>query len=207
MHPDIPAILLTPICPHSLSFRPMLLNDSMLLRVCVPHQSRATAYCSFDGKGRIELKQGDHVTIAASQFPFPTVLSQSSEWFDSIGRTLRWNSRSSVQKGWSAKSNASGDAGAGAPKSRGRTADEGAYMGVNGRSRHDSAGTVTEEEEEEEEKVRKERHYGNVTDDDDDDGDDYYSEDDHEGEYVDGASDGGEAWDIDTDTADGDMYG
>jgi NAD+ kinase len=100
VHPDIPAILLTPICPHTLSFRPMLLNDSMALRVAVPLRSRATAYCAFDGKGRVELRQGDHVTIAASQYPFPTVLSQPTEWFDSISRTLRWNSRGATQKAW-----------------------------------------------------------------------------------------------------------
>lgn len=100
VHPDIPAILLTPICPHTLSFRPMLLNDSMLLRIAVPIRSRATAYCAFDGKGRVELRQGDHVTIAASQYPFPTVLSQPTEWFDSISRTLKWNTRGATQKAW-----------------------------------------------------------------------------------------------------------
>lgn len=106
VHPDIPAILLTPICPHTLSFRPMLLNDSMALRVAVPLRSRATAYCAFDGKGRVELRQGDHVTIAASQYPFPTVLSQPTEWFDSISRTLRWNSRGATQKAWDADATA-----------------------------------------------------------------------------------------------------
>ncbi|KAK8180666.1 ATP-NAD kinase-like domain-containing protein, partial [Phyllosticta citribraziliensis] len=105
VHPDIPAILLTPICPHTLSFRPMLLNDSMLLRVAIPRNSRATAYCAFDGKGRVELRQGDHVTIAASQYPFPTVLSQPTEWFDSLSRTLRWNTRGAQQKGWDAGGN------------------------------------------------------------------------------------------------------
>ncbi|KAF8467315.1 ATP-NAD kinase-like domain-containing protein [Kalaharituber pfeilii] len=108
VHPDIPAILLTPICPHTLSFRPMLLNDSMHLRVSVPRSSRATAYCAFDGKGRVELKQGDHVTIAASQYPFPTVLSSGKEWFESIARTLRWNTRGAQQKAWSGGS-VSGD--------------------------------------------------------------------------------------------------
>ncbi|KAF2140481.1 uncharacterized protein K452DRAFT_327363 [Aplosporella prunicola CBS 121167] len=100
VHPDIPAILLTPVCPHTLSFRPMLLNDSMLLRVAIPRNSRATAHCAFDGKGRVELRQGDHVTIAASQYPFPTVLSRPTEWFDSLGRTLRWNMRGAQQKAW-----------------------------------------------------------------------------------------------------------
>lgn len=98
VHPDIPAILLTPICPHTLSFRPMVLSDTMALRVAVPRNSRATAYCAFDGKGRIELRQGDHVTITASQYPFPTVTRTDTEWFDSVSRTLRWNVRAASQK-------------------------------------------------------------------------------------------------------------
>ncbi|KAL1852869.1 hypothetical protein VTK73DRAFT_9119 [Phialemonium thermophilum] len=100
VHPDIPAILLTPICPHTLSFRPMVLSDTMLLRVSVPRNSRATAYCAFDGKGRVELKQGDYVTITASQYPFPTVVRSDAEWFDSVSRTLRWNVRAATQKGF-----------------------------------------------------------------------------------------------------------
>ncbi|KAJ4290686.1 NAD(+) kinase [Collariella sp. IMI 366227] len=103
VHPDIPAILLTPICPHTLSFRPMVLSDTMLLRVSVPRNSRATAYCAFDGKGRVELRQGDHVTITASQYPFPTVVRTDTEWFDSVSRTLRWNVRGATQKGFDTK--------------------------------------------------------------------------------------------------------
>ena len=100
VHPDIPAILLTPICPHTLSFRPMVLSDSLLLRVSIPRNSRATAYCSFDGKNRVELKQGDHITIAASQYPFPTVMKSGSEWFESVSSSLKWNTRGAAQKGW-----------------------------------------------------------------------------------------------------------
>ncbi|KAI1148638.1 ATP-NAD kinase [Nemania diffusa] len=103
VHPDIPGILLTPICPHTLSFRPMVLSDTMLLRVSVPRNSRATAYCAFDGKGRVELKQGDHVTITASQYPFPTVMRRNTEWFDSVSRTLQWNTRAATQKGFESK--------------------------------------------------------------------------------------------------------
>ena len=100
IHPSIPAILLTPICPHTLSFRPMVLSDTLLLRIAVPSNSRSTAYCSFDGKGRIELKQGDYVTLEASQYPFPTVMSGGNEWVESVQRALRWNVRGAMQKGW-----------------------------------------------------------------------------------------------------------
>ncbi|GMK56564.1 hypothetical protein CspeluHIS016_0304040 [Cutaneotrichosporon spelunceum] len=95
VHPGIPAILITPICPHTLSFRPMLLPDGIELRVCVPYNSRSTAWASFDGRGRVELKQGDHIKITASKYPFPTVCAdkQSTDWFRSIQRTLKWNER------------------------------------------------------------------------------------------------------------------
>ncbi|KAG0363895.1 hypothetical protein BG005_003715 [Podila minutissima] len=100
-HPEIPSILISPICPHTLSFRPMLLPDSMELRICVPFDSRSTAWASFDGRGRVELKQGDHIKVTASVFPFPTICSstQSSDWFHSLSRCLRWNERER-QKGF-----------------------------------------------------------------------------------------------------------
>lgn len=95
VHPEIPAILISPICPHTLSFRPMLLPDSMELRIAVPYNSRSTAWASFDGRGRVELKQGDHIKVTASRYPFPTICAenQSVDWFESISRTLKWNER------------------------------------------------------------------------------------------------------------------
>lgn len=102
-HPSIPGILLTPICPHTLSFRPMVLSDTLLLKVCVPRSSRSTAYASFDGKGRVELKRGDYVQVEAGKYPFPTVVGEGGtggEWFESVRRALRWNNRGAVQKGF-----------------------------------------------------------------------------------------------------------
>ncbi|CAG8531288.1 5842_t:CDS:2 [Ambispora gerdemannii] len=95
VHPEISALLITPICPHTLSFRPMLLPDSMELRICVPFNSRSTAWASFDGRGRLELKRGDHIKITPSKFPFPSVCldNQSRDWFNSLTRCLKWNER------------------------------------------------------------------------------------------------------------------
>ena len=105
-HPEIPGIVLAPICPHTLSFRPMVLSDSMLLRVCVPKGSRSTAYASFDGKGRVELRKGDCIQVEAGRYPFPTVVGEQGaggEWFESVRRALRWNTRGAVQKAFSNK--------------------------------------------------------------------------------------------------------
>jgi NAD kinase len=102
-HPSIPGILLTPICPHTLSFRPMVLSDTLCLRICVPRSSRSTAYASFDGKGRVELRRGDEVRVEAGRYPFPTVVGEAGtggEWFESVRRALRWNTRGAFQKGF-----------------------------------------------------------------------------------------------------------
>ena len=110
-HPDNPVILLTAICAHTLSFRPIILPDTVVLRVGVPYDARTSSWASFDGKerygssvgtrsmlicARVELNAGDYVTISASRFPFANVMqskSASEDWIVSISRTLNWNSR------------------------------------------------------------------------------------------------------------------
>ncbi|CAD0113830.1 unnamed protein product [Aureobasidium uvarum] len=98
-HPDNPVILLTAIAAHTLNFRPIILPDTMVLRIGVPYDARSSAYTSFDGKyshPRTELCPGDYVTISASRFPYPSVLplnKRSEDWIESISRSLDWNSR------------------------------------------------------------------------------------------------------------------
>jgi NAD+ kinase len=95
-HPDNPVILVTAICAHTLSFRPIILPDTIVLRAGVPYDARTSSWASFDGRERVELKPGDYVTISASRFPFPSVLPldrKSKDWIDSISRTLQWNNR------------------------------------------------------------------------------------------------------------------
>lgn len=94
VHPEVSAMSVTPICPHTLSFRPMLLPDSMVLRVNVPHAARtSTAWASFDGRHRTQLHAGYSVTVRASQYPFPTIMSAPTEYIDAVSRTLKWNVR------------------------------------------------------------------------------------------------------------------
>lgn len=95
-HPDNPVILVTAICAHTLSFRPIILPDTIVLRAGVPYDARTSSWASFDGRERVELRPGDYVTISASRFPFPSVLPpdrKTKDWVDSISRTLNWNSR------------------------------------------------------------------------------------------------------------------
>ncbi|KAL9143171.1 hypothetical protein ABFS82_14G218900 [Erythranthe guttata] len=95
VHPQVPGILFTPICPHSLSFRPLMLPENVSVRVVVPVGSRSSAWVSFDGKGRKELAPGDAIVCSMSRCPVP-IASQSdptSDFLRSIKSLLKWNLR------------------------------------------------------------------------------------------------------------------
>lgn len=51
-HPENPVILLTAICAHTLSFRPVILPDTLVLRIAVPYDARSGSWASFDGRER-----------------------------------------------------------------------------------------------------------------------------------------------------------
>ncbi|XP_040997571.1 NAD kinase 2, chloroplastic-like isoform X1 [Juglans microcarpa x Juglans regia] len=109
VHPNVPCMLFTPICPHSLSFRPVILPDSARLELKIwgfnlgaalsdahiPEDARSNAWVSFDGKRRQQLSRGDSVRIHMSQHPLPTVnkSDQTCDWFHSLIRCLNWNER------------------------------------------------------------------------------------------------------------------
>eukprot|EP00747_Dinoflagellata_sp_TGD_P196860 gnl/TRDRNA2_/TRDRNA2_67500_c0_seq1.p1 gnl/TRDRNA2_/TRDRNA2_67500_c0~~gnl/TRDRNA2_/TRDRNA2_67500_c0_seq1.p1 ORF type:complete len:327 (+),score=60.08 gnl/TRDRNA2_/TRDRNA2_67500_c0_seq1:86-982(+) len=96
VHPAVPAILLTPVSPHSLSFRPAVLPDSVVLTIGVPMSARGHAALSVDGKDCCTLVQGDTVEVAMSAHPLPTICraTETKDWFASVHEALQWNVRS-----------------------------------------------------------------------------------------------------------------
>ena len=103
VHPTVPCIMLTPICPHSLSFRPIIVPSTVELQIRVPEGSRNGAWVSMDGQNRQQLRSGDFVRVTCSASPIPTVnlAGQSGDWFNSLSGILNWNQRQ-VQKASSA---------------------------------------------------------------------------------------------------------
>ncbi|KAF9136071.1 hypothetical protein BGX30_011363, partial [Mortierella sp. GBA39] len=95
IHPDKNSVIISPIAPHSLTARPMIIPGTKHLRVVVPASSRTTAWASFDGRHRQELGRGDSVMITASRYPAATICrrDQSTDWFTGLTQVLNWNSR------------------------------------------------------------------------------------------------------------------
>jgi len=100
VHPEVPAICFTPICPHSLSFRPVLFPDSTTLKIMVSKDARGDAGVSFDGRNRRILHKGDMVEIKVSPFPVPGICKydETEDWFDAVRGVLQWNVRATQKK-------------------------------------------------------------------------------------------------------------
>ncbi|XP_045163577.1 NAD kinase-like isoform X2 [Mercenaria mercenaria] len=95
IHPNVPAIMITPICPHSLSFRPIVVPAGVELKIMLSPDARNSAMVSFDGRNRQEIRQGDSVRITTAQFPLPAICAkdQIEDWFDRLAECLHWNVR------------------------------------------------------------------------------------------------------------------
>ncbi|GAB4835244.1 hypothetical protein Ancab_000153 [Ancistrocladus abbreviatus] len=95
VHPQVPGFLFTPICPHSLSFRPLILPEYVTLRVQIPYSSRSPAWASFDGKGRKKLEPGDALLCSMAPWPVPTAcqVDSTNDFLRSIHEGLHWNLR------------------------------------------------------------------------------------------------------------------
>lgn len=92
--PSIKAILLTPICPHSLSFRPVLLHSDCVIRIEVPINARNSPYVAFDGNDSTRLEPGDAVTIETSKSPLRLLDSSDGfDWAHGLKFKLNWNLR------------------------------------------------------------------------------------------------------------------
>ena len=93
--PTVPGILFTPICPHTLSFRPLIFPDSSVIQLVVPEDARANARATFDGRGAVDLHPGDMIEVRTHEWPLPLISRDHciSDWIHSITTKLHWNVR------------------------------------------------------------------------------------------------------------------
>jgi len=73
VHPSLSALVLTPICPRSLSFRPLVFPSSSSITLRIGDRSRAPGGVSMDGRSSHILNPGESVNIQASPYPVPCI--------------------------------------------------------------------------------------------------------------------------------------
>ena len=95
VHADADVICLTPICPHSLSFRPVILPLSAQVKIVIAEESRTDAQVTYDGALKYTLKQKGVLNISESQSKVPFLKWRTEVgdqvWAQKLSKILKWN--------------------------------------------------------------------------------------------------------------------
>jgi NAD+ kinase len=88
-HPSLSVILVTPICPHSLTNRPLILPGSVSIQVNLP-RFQDEVLVTVDGQVSEQLKPGDVVRVGQARQTVKFVLSKEKGYFDILRTKLNW---------------------------------------------------------------------------------------------------------------------
>jgi NAD+ kinase len=90
--PDVDAIVVTPICPHLLTLRPIVVPGSACVTLradAIPH----VALLTVDGQRAVELEKGDEVRCQRSQYSVKLVRLAEGGFFEALRNKLSWGER------------------------------------------------------------------------------------------------------------------
>ena len=91
LHPQINAIVLVPICPHTLSNRPIVVDCESRVEILLSEQNRHTALASVDGQIDMDFMPGDTIVIEKSKYVLRLIQPMDYDYFDVLRVKLRWS--------------------------------------------------------------------------------------------------------------------
>jgi NAD+ kinase len=90
--PKVEAICITPICPHMLTNRPVLVPDNSVIRV----QSRGpegSVFLTIDGQVGTPIHEGDTIVFRSSNYSLRLIRPPHQMFFDVLRQKLKWGER------------------------------------------------------------------------------------------------------------------
>ncbi len=91
LHPTLEAFVLTPICPHTLSARPIAVNSRSEIEINLIHADDARVH--FDGQQHSDMVVGDRVVIRRSQNSVRLLHPVGHNYYDTLRQKLHWGEK------------------------------------------------------------------------------------------------------------------
>ncbi|MDP9055513.1 MAG: NAD(+)/NADH kinase [Acidobacteriota bacterium] len=92
VYPTANVICLTPICPHTLTNRPLIVPSDMTIRI-VSRAKDEEAFLTVDGQVGSPLESGDAVECSISAFEILLIRPPDKTFFDVLRQKLKWGER------------------------------------------------------------------------------------------------------------------
>ncbi|MGH9362985.1 MAG: NAD(+)/NADH kinase, partial [Thermoanaerobaculia bacterium] len=89
LHPLLAVAVLTPICPHTLSLRPLVVPDGAAVEATLETR-REEVYLTLDGQEGTSLGHGDKVRVTRSRAKVRLVKTGGRTFYDALRSKLRW---------------------------------------------------------------------------------------------------------------------
>jgi NAD+ kinase len=90
--PSVPAICLTPICPHMLTNRPVILPETSVIRITC-HGGAESVFLTIDGQIGEPLRENDVVVCRSSSYALHLIRPPRMMFFDVLRQKLKWGER------------------------------------------------------------------------------------------------------------------
>ncbi len=89
--PEHKNFVLTPICPHTLTNRPIVLSPTSIIEITL--ENGEDVMLTVDGQTGLELKNGDSIRIKKSPYPLTMVIPNDLNFFDVLREKLKWGEK------------------------------------------------------------------------------------------------------------------
>lgn len=89
IHPSLPVVVVTPICPHTLTLRPVVAPETSRIRLRL-ETPREEVYLTLDGQEGTMIEKGETVSIGPSEHKVRLVRTSEPTFYDSLRDKLRW---------------------------------------------------------------------------------------------------------------------
>ena len=94
VHPHLFVFLLTPICPHTLTQRPMIISAGHTLSLTADSAIvREKPILSIDGQTSYLLKSGDRISVSLSDHPLKLIVNPKRKYLEVLRTKLGWGIR------------------------------------------------------------------------------------------------------------------
>ncbi len=90
LHPALPAVVLTPICPHMLTNRPLVIGDKSSVEVRLRAERGVDVQVTFDGQRGFPLSSDDSVVVTRSPRTLRLVKAKGRDFFGVLRTKLKW---------------------------------------------------------------------------------------------------------------------
>ncbi len=92
VYPTLKAIVLTPICPHTLTNRPLVIHDRGVVEV-IQGSASEDVYLTLDGQVGFALRHRDTVEVRSSEKTVGLITSPKKNYFEILRTKLKWGER------------------------------------------------------------------------------------------------------------------